>query len=214
MSTIWQTHIFAFIVIYIHSFALFIALAAPTPVTPQSPSLLRKRELSHSHHIHTRRDVQPCDNNVLLSGESGSVQRPSKTLAVRRPQAFGRRNFLSRIGNGIKNAANKVGSSVKRVAQKVGNAVHKVGSNIKHTAKKAANAVHKVGNGVKQAVKKLGNGVKHAVQKVGKGVKHAVKKFGNGVKHAVQKVGKGVKHAVKKFGNGVKHADSYNLPCA
>jgi gas vesicle protein len=186
------SRLFAFIIIYIHSFNFFVALAAPVQVTSETPSVLRKREPGpqqdnglSTRNVHSR-------NNNLSNLPTRAVQNPIKLQyplpsAQREPQALVQRGFWNKIKSGFK----KMGNAVKGAVQKVGNGVKKVANGVKHVAQK-------VGGGVKNAVKKVGNGVKNVVHKVGNGVKKVAQKVGNGVKAA----GKWVKANGAKIAKG------------
>jgi hypothetical protein len=217
MSTILQTRVFAFIIIYIHSFSFFLALAAPVsvPVTPEISPVQRKRELQDDSGLFMRQNVPFTVFDARINTPTPSysrVRNPTKSRYVstlkasteREPEVIVSRSFFGNIGNAFK----KVGGAIKSGVQKVGNGIknvaQKVGGGVKNAAQKVGNVAKKVGGGIKNVAKQVGNGVKKVAQKVGNGVKKVAQKVGNGVKNVAQKVGNGVKKVAQKVGNGVK----------
>jgi hypothetical protein len=159
--TIWRTQSLTFVVFCVCSFNVFIALAAPVPVTPHS--LLQQHELPDGYYTHTAQDVHFHDNNLrrrttphnaVLSAGPKTARR-AQNVAEHSPQPIGRRGFFS----GLKKAFSKVGNGIKHTVKKVGNGIKQA---VKQTVKKAGNVVKHVAQGVKNVAK----GVKNAVKKV------------------------------------------------
>jgi hypothetical protein len=193
------TRVFAFVLLYIHSFSFFIALAAPVPVTQDVSPAQGKRE--HDNGLYMRQKVQSMDARAVLGAPAAAYLRTKsryaltmKASAEREPAALVARGFFSNIGNAFK----KVGGAIKGGFQKAGNAIKNVAKKVGNGAK---NVAQKVGNGVKNVAKKVGGGIKNVVNKVGNGVKNVA----NGVKKVAQKVGNDVKNVANKVGNGVKN---------
>jgi len=232
MSTIFWTRSVAFIIIYVHSFNFFVALAAPISVTPETTSLLRKRVPSHDSGLYTRWNVHARDNKPVpvslvhapvapYSSGRNPAQSPyarilkASAAAPKEPefQTLVRRSIFTKI----KDAFQKAGSAIKSGFQKMGNGIksgfQKMASGIKNVAQKVGsgikNVAQKVGNGIKSVAQKVGSGIKSVAQKVGSGIKSVAQKVGNGIKNVAQKVGNGVKTAVKVVGNGLKTAGKW-----
>lgn len=144
----------------------------------------------------------PAGPMMMVQGPNGPIVIPANTAAAAqiasslRPVARPTRTFLQKIGDGIKDAVNKVRNAVDRVGKALSKTLGKIRDAVVSTVKKIAKAVS-------DTVRRIAKGVSDAVRRVGKAVGDTVRKIGAAVKNTFKAIGKAVKSA---FSGGKKKA--------